>query len=399
MVPDYPRGRALTWRMHGLIARMIVQKLDPRGALVASIRSAARRTFSQFYIHSKEVLNFFGVSGKPGILITSVAGTRIPVYLVLAVVSQFKVECNARDFWFFRRFVSTRELMFKVRVLRATSKPAATVVLSGPTDRFDAFGKRFILDGRYYARPPTDGEVCVMPYFAHPEFYRLRLHQVVRKKRRRRRDIRIVFSGTVNDETYARDFHFPILDRPTIMRHIMAEFSERITRRHSPGNTGDRKRPIHLFMTDESTDTVSKHALAPAQYLGILCNSAFSIAPPGIKMPHCHNIIEAMAAGSIPITNYGHYLSPPLVDGVTCLSFTTLRQLSGKLQKAIEMDDDTIAAMRDAVIIYYETNLAPEAFGRKLRAADCATNYIVVNEERLGNEPSATAFPAAPIGA
>src|SRR5260370_10572567 len=58
-----------------------------------------------------------------------------------------------------------------------------------------------------------------------------------------------------------------------------------------------------------------------SEWLKTLSRCEVFLAPPGISMPQCHNIIEAMAVGCIPLTNYIEWLSPPLTDGVNCFQF------------------------------------------------------------------------------
>lgn len=43
----------------------------------------------------------------------------------------------------------------------------------------------------------------------------------------------------------------------------------------------------------------------PAQkWLDVVAKSDFFLCAPGVQIPLCHNAIESMAVGTIPITNY-----------------------------------------------------------------------------------------------
>jgi hypothetical protein len=63
-------------------------------------------------------------------------------------------------------------------------------------------------------------------------------------------------------------------------------------------------------------------------------------------MPWAHNLIEAMAVGSSPITNYGHLLRPPLEDGRTCFAFGSRVSLEEALRRACSASERELARMR-----------------------------------------------------
>ena len=75
--------------------------------------------------------------------------------------------------------------------------------------------------------------------------------------------------------------------------------------------------------------------------------------------------------GSIPILSYGNLFSPPLVDGLNCLCFTSLEELKVKIAKALAMDEDKIAEMRVNVRAFYDSHLTPDASVFKLMDINC----------------------------
>ena len=98
-------------------------------------------------------------------------------------------------------------------------------------------------------------------------------------------------------------------------------------------------------------------AVSPQKWLELLASADFFLCPPGQIMPLCHNIVEAMAVGTIPLTNYPDWLSPPLVDGREALVFDTLESLDMAVGRALAMDRDDIARMRLAVSGYHDEHL------------------------------------------
>jgi hypothetical protein len=103
-------------------------------------------------------------------------------------------------------------------------------------------------------------------------------------------------------------------------------------------------------------------------WLDTLARSDFFLSPPGIVMPMCHNIIEAMAVGTIPITNYPEWMRPNLVHMQNCIVFDDEADLIRKMQLALSLNESEIARMRANVIDYYRKHLDPRSFVRGLEA-------------------------------
>lgn len=101
--------------------------------------------------------------------------------------------------------------------------------------------------------------------------------------------------------------------------------------------------------------------VAPENWLGTLARARFFLACPGVRYPMSHNLIEAMAVGSVPITQYPEMFFPPLEDGKNCLTFSSEAELLAVINKAISMSDAELTPMAQAAIDYYEYYLAPTA--------------------------------------
>ena len=103
-------------------------------------------------------------------------------------------------------------------------------------------------------------------------------------------------------------------------------------------------------------------------WLDTLAKAQFFFSPPGIVMPMCHNITEAMAIGCIPITNYPEWMQPNLQHGVNCIVFDTHQDLMQQIENVLNMDASSIQIMKDNVIEYYEKYLKKSAFIERLEA-------------------------------
>jgi glycosyltransferase involved in cell wall biosynthesis len=225
-----------------------------------------------------------------------------------------------------------------------------------------------------------------MPYFCHPDFYRLRLHETVPQLRAGERTVRVFFAGTADDAKYDRQFAFPLATRSAILRAVTAALADDLTTvrtRSALAAARDGAAQRLLFaLSGDTDDTTDRHLMTPGEYIALMARADFFLAPPGWVMPHCHNIVEAMSVGTIPITNYGGYLTPPLEDGVTCLAFDAPDGAVAAVRRALAMPAAEIAAMRANVVRYHDEHLAAPAFRRRLDRQAGVEVTVRVNAER-----------------
>jgi hypothetical protein len=123
--------------------------------------------------------------------------------------------------------------------------------------------------------------------------------------------------------------------------------------------------------------------IPPDRWLDALSKADFFLACPGVGMPLCHNVIEAMAAGSVPILQYGSYLSPPLQDRVNCLAFHDAQSLNDVLHSIFSMSDAEITALRANVRAHYDAHLAPGCFTRRLFSGSQGKRILLLNDYRV----------------
>jgi hypothetical protein len=123
--------------------------------------------------------------------------------------------------------------------------------------------------------------------------------------------------------------------------------------------------------------------IPPARWLEALAKADFFLACPGVGMPLCHNVIEAMAAGCVPILQYGAYLTPPLQDQVNCLAFHDAQSLNAVLNSIFSMSDAGITALRANVRAHYAAHLAPGRFARRLFSGSQRKRILLLNDYRV----------------
>jgi len=219
--------------------------------------------------------------------------------------------------------------------------------------RFDVFSP-------YWFRRPI-----IMPYPVHPVHAGRDLPERLRSDRARTKRMRVFFSG--DREGYVNNrirYPKPKLPRLEVINAALEGMGERARIIRGEQELADVCSAgyvdgcLIMDQDDARIDTT--------RWLSTLATADFFLCPPGFVMPMCHNTVEAMAVGAIPIINYPEWFDPHLVHLETCVAFDDRADLIAKLDQVLRMDPQRIARMRQRVIDYYEQHLAPETFVRRL---------------------------------
>ena len=81
----------------------------------------------------------------------------------------------------------------------------------------------------------------------------------------------------------------------------------------------------------------------------------------------CHNLIESMSVGTIPLIEYGDRIVPSLRDGETAICFRGREGLIQAVRRIDAMSDDELSAMSQRVAAFYDQHLCGIRFIRELR--------------------------------
>jgi hypothetical protein len=108
-------------------------------------------------------------------------------------------------------------------------------------------------------------------------------------------------------------------------------------------------------------DTSKEFSIELEKLKTILSKFDFFLALPGIIVPQCHNIIEAMSAGCIPILHscYAKLLVPNLEQGVNALIYNDLDELNELILSSFLLTEKEVLKLRLNCINYYRMNLTP----------------------------------------
>ena len=202
------------------------------------------------------------------------------------------------------------------------------------------------------------------PVFVHPQITtRIQLPYIYQKYAAR--PARIFFGGNTSEGKYDRNIlrdRYAMLTRREMLEIAGAAFSGAEIYRPRDASAWLASAAAHPFVLCET-----QHCkIAGERWLDALAKADFFLACPGVGMPLCHNLIEALAAGAIPILQYAAYLPQPLEDGVNCLAFADPAGLGDAIRRAIAMTPEEILRLRTNVSRYYDTYLAPGQFVKLL---------------------------------
>ncbi|MEL6372776.1 MAG: hypothetical protein AAFR04_02280 [Pseudomonadota bacterium] len=218
----------------------------------------------------------------------------------------------------------------------------------------------------------------LFPYPLHPKFYK---HGEVRDVARHRssdRPTRILFIGNVSaryaDVNATACFETP--SRPAMLQHLQRTLPAGAlavgdVSMLAPTNASEAAPSLRAGMPAREVvllDTASGGRIAKDAWLPTLSQADFWLACPGVDMALCHNIVEAMAVGTIPITGYGALFDPPLQQGESALTFASLEELEVVVRAALALDLEARQRLREGVIAHYERHLTPSAFMGKVAA-------------------------------
>jgi hypothetical protein len=332
----------------------------------------------------KRATEAVGLRRRADLYLDCVGDWRYPVFLLRALrrCGVGVVEVPARHALAAWGADGFRNFVLRTRLVPAGDDPMAPIVVAREPGRVGGDARSRVHVSVDWFSSEARREGVVMPYFAHPDLQR---HPTNADPPRGQRPVRIGFAGTMDEQMYREKFDFPMPGRGDVLRTIVERFGSRVALVESKdalAAVDHVATSIVLVVVRKQADTTQKHILQGRAYLSFLGRCTFFLAPPGFRMPLCHNVVEAMSVGAIPILSYGDWLDPPLRDGVDSLAFSTLDGLEAAVERALVMGEDEIERLRSGVTDYYERHLSVESFARRLCPLLDSSPTIVVNAER-----------------
>ncbi|MGJ8671450.1 glycosyltransferase [Rubritalea sp.] len=225
-----------------------------------------------------------------------------------------------------------------------------------------------------------------LPFFVHPEINESQQVAEFIKQQSpnlKQRPMSIIFAGNAKSPKYDAPVlaeKYQVLSRVKALQ-IAEEFlgSRRVRRPLDLQELAphpEQRRTLTIATTQDLK-------IPSEQWIETLALADFYFACPGVEMPLCHNLIEALAAGAIPILQYPQYLSPPLINGIHCLTYHDETSLTQAIDTALAMPTEEVASMRAAAQQYYLEHLQPGNFAQLLIDEPSTKAIIHLNAYRV----------------
>lgn len=266
----------------------------------------------------------------------------------------------------------------KVRLYWGSRIPAETEIVF--SDASEVSWKHVRLAFHYQPEMDECERRLVLPYLMSPHYY-FRIPSLHRMPyyRARERTVRLLFAGRCGEEYDRPEMleHFGVLNRFRILQHLRASgrLMEVQNLNELEALYNGPYRNQFLFI-----DTEKFHIPRP-RWMHFLARTEFFLCPPGLAMPMCHNAVESLALGTIPIINYGDWFFPSLSHLRTCIAFSGLADLDTQLESIDRMAPDQIAALRKRATSYYVAHMDLEGFAHRLLRASASPEGLHVLDE------------------
>jgi hypothetical protein len=338
---------------------------------VTFVKFQGREIHAELGRYLFSLLNAFATSRHPILLTDNVPVEQLGLYAATARAFEGIALTNVVP-----ERTSDKIYLFDVEDEEAASR----VWLRKIRVKFDVFSP-------YWLRQPV-----LMPYPIHPVHVSPDLRERLARLRAGRRCMRVFFSGDM--EGYTRNhikYPGPKLPRLEVINTIRERLGDRVV---FVQNQETLEQVLAAKFVDKCVilDT-SKLRVPDQEWLGVLSKAEFFLAPPGIVMPMCHNSVEALAVGAVPVINYAEWFDPNLESMRNCIAFDEKQSLIDGLGKILAMDETRIAELRKQSIAYYDSHLSAESFmtriesrvEREIEVLVITERYVAQNAHRLGS--------------
>ncbi|BDS07812.1 hypothetical protein NT6N_28520 [Oceaniferula spumae] len=218
------------------------------------------------------------------------------------------------------------------------------------------------------------------PFFVHPEVS-IQKDFPPRPGTLTERPIKLLFAGNTEERQYTKGNvkgKFGLIPRNEVVNLVKKHLSEGHVKEVSCEQ--DLLTPsAHIFQCVES----DRYRIPADQWMSTLQRADFFLCCPGVSMPLCHNLIEALACGTIPILQYSHYMNPELINGENCLTYHDRPSLARAIDLAARMPVSALRIMRENALSYYHRYLSEGRFAEQILTSGTKETNLLLNAYRI----------------
>ncbi|GAB3288122.1 hypothetical protein [Hymenobacter tenuis] len=258
-----------------------------------------------------------------------------------------------------------------------SKKPILSICDTGiAMERIDKDSKVFKIDINCFEY--VNGKVTLkkdfplMPYAMHPDIYKNGQYESIFSLRSTRKKIKIFFAGNISDIYYNNDILnkvFNIMTRWEIVNNLKMGLLDHLIEKFNYKKhiiESDFTNKLVLNVWDQNEKLNSESHIPYSEWLATISKSVFFLHCPGISVPQCHNQIESISVGCIPITEFPDMFDPPLIDGFNAITFEGEEGLIAAITRVLNLSKEDCEIMKNNVIDYYDNYLSPQKFLNKL---------------------------------
>lgn len=192
------------------------------------------------------------------------------------------------------------------------------------------------------------------------------------------RCIGIIFIGNTEKsyEKHTGRMHdlYGLYTRREVVKHVVSRFPEHVVRPESEDEL------LGVIDTEDLSDKIviiDKFKVIE-NYFSLYRKSRFHLWTPGFHIPYCHNTIESMACGAIPLYQSFPYY-PNLIEGYNCLSYQTFDEMDDVIRRILmgEIPSHELDLMGKRTKELYDSHFSKKAIKQKIDGfiADDDTPY------------------------
>ncbi|MEM6473815.1 MAG: hypothetical protein AAF802_29940, partial [Planctomycetota bacterium] len=223
---------------------------------------------------------------------------------------------------------------------------------------------------------PVNTSELPLPYGPYPSVWDDHWESDLDALRKRRRRWKLFFGGHCSKSAYAKIRKYArlsVLDRFEVIETAKAFFEDTFFIEDDRSFSLAAKRDHKGFVLLDN----GIYRTPPGDWLTMIANSSFFLAAPGGDYPLSHNLVEAMAVGTVPVVEYGSLMTPPLQDGVNCIAYRGPRELKSALARIRSMPEASRDQLSNGAAEYYDRHLSAAAFVRAIRSGEYSGIHVL----------------------
>lgn len=336
--------------------------------------------------------------GKPKVIF-DLKDRRVEPYYFLLVYSFHEAGFNIvlkHSFMFIANIRKLGQFLFKLPQLTIKLEPyrglnSDDIII---TDKMESSTKitakkKVYISFDVYSSKPKHQSFITMPFFMSPNQYIHGYDRKVESLRNSEKKMKVFFSGnqhkTSYDDAIFKDF-FKLMSRIEVLdtlKNTLTPNEILIIDEKSKWtlieDSFQNKFVLNQWTwSHEYSENLDARVLNE-KWLKTLSESHFFLATPGIKMPLCFNVTEAMSVGTIPIIQYPHYYNPPLQDMKNCIVFKNSEDLTRRIRFVLSLSTKKIKELKTNVIDYFDRYLKLESLPKSIKSIDHKNTTLLIN--------------------